>query len=384
VIALPWVEELRTGGVNDGTSHVVIDGAYRLRSTQPVTVYQYSPLQYTVDGEFSHTNDASLLLPRNTWRDELRVASWNHFSTAPNVSAFYVVVAAEDDTELTLAPSVTGQCVKPGAGVMANGTGNLVLDSSDALVVFTANADQGNASSSDPSGTLVTASKPVQVFGGHVCTFIPENMGFCDHLEESLPPLDAVGKDYFVTVPLLTAPATTKARMVRIIATEPNTALSYDPPINGAPAMLTNPGDVATINATAQDFRITSAKKILVAEYMQGYSIGNKGDPSITLAVPVEQYRSNYLVHAPTTYPENFANIIAPTGTAITLDGVAVANWTAIGNGEYSVARVVLSNAGDGNHVFDGAEEFGIQVYGYGYHTSYWYPGGQDLDLIPQ
>lgn len=37
---------------------------------------------------------------------------------------------------LTLAPSATGQWVLAGAGVMANGTGNVTLDSSDVLFVF--------------------------------------------------------------------------------------------------------------------------------------------------------------------------------------------------------------------------------------------------------
>ena len=31
-----------------------------------------------------------------------------------------------------------------------------------------------------------------------------------------------------------------------------------------------------------------------------------------------------------------------------------------------------------------GDEPFGVQVYGYGQYTSYWYPGGQNLDIVPQ
>ena len=385
VVSLPWVDALRTGGNNTGVSKIVADGAYRLRSTEPVTVYQYNPLQYSANGQFSYTNDASLLLPVTTWRDEVRVVAWNHFSSAPNWSAFYAVVAAEDGTEVTLGPSATGQWVKAGAGVAANGTGNVSLDSSDVLIVFTANANVNGGSYSDPSGTLVSSTKPVQVIGGHVCVYIPENTGYCDHIEESIPPLEAVGKDYFVTVPLINPPASTKARMVRIVATEANTALTYDPPVPGAPAMLANAGDVATVNATSGDFRISSEQKILVSEYMQGQAAGgNKGDPAMTLAVPVEQYRTSYLVHAPTNYTDSLANIVAPTGAAISVDGVPIANWTAIGATGYSVARVVLSNAGDGNHDLVGDEPFGIQVYGYGQYTSYWYPGGQNLDIVPQ
>ena len=264
-------------------------------------------------------------------------------------------------------------------------TGDVTLNSSDVLIVFTANATQGGQSSSDPSGTLVTSTKPIQVIGGHVCVYIPENTGYCDHIEESVPPLEAVGKDYFVSVPLINPPNTTKARMVRIVATEDNTVLAYDPMPPGAPTMLANAGDVATLTATSENFRITSEQKILVSEYMQGQDAGgNKGDPAMTIAVPVEQYRTDYLIHAPTNYTDSLANIVAPTGAAVTVDGAPDGSWIATGNGEYSVARVVLSNGGDGNHTINGDQKFGIQVYGYGQYTSYWYPGGQNLNAVPQ
>ena len=384
VIPLPWVSDLLQGGNDVGVSHISVDGAYRLRSTQPVTVYQYNPLQYTANGQFSYTNDASLLLPRTAWRNELMAVAWNHFAIAPNWSSFYAVVAAEDNTMVTLGPSASGKWVKAGAGVQANGTGNVMLNSSDVLIVFSANANQGDQAQSDPTGTLVTGTNPLQVIGGHTCVYIPANKGYCDHMEESMPPLEAVGKDYFVSVPLIAGPNTTKARMVRITATEANTVLAYEPAI-GAPTTLTNVGDNITINATTQDFRVTSEQKIMVSEYMQGQDAGgNKGDPAMTLAVPVEQYRTSYLVHAPTNYTDSFANIVAPTGSNVTVDGVAVANWTAIGASNYSVARIVLSNAMDGNHNLEGDKKFGIQVYGFGQFTSYWYPGGQNLDAIPQ
>lgn len=40
--------------------------------------------------------------------------------------------------------------------------------------------------------------------------------------------------------------------------------------------------------------------------------------------------------------------------------------------------------AGDGNHMIQGNQAFGITVYGYGQYTSYWYPGGLDLNTIIQ
>ena len=68
---------------------------------------------------------------------------------------------------------------------------------------------------------------------------------------------------------------------------------------------------------------------------------------------------------------------------AIALDGVPVTGFSAIGASGLEVARVPLDNSGSGNHEITGNQAFGITVYGYGDYTSYWYPGGSDLNLVP-
>ena len=52
IINLPWQNALKSAGA----SKVVADGAYRLRSDQPVAVYQYSPLEYQIGNTSSYTN----------------------------------------------------------------------------------------------------------------------------------------------------------------------------------------------------------------------------------------------------------------------------------------------------------------------------------------
>jgi hypothetical protein len=178
-----------------------------------------------------------------------------------------------------------------------------------------------------------------------------------------------------------------KEQMVRIIATQPNTTLEYDPPVAGAPTTIANAGDFVQIARNATSFSVTASHKVMVAQYMQGSTTGgNTGDPAMSLAVPVEQFRSEYLFHAPTNYETNYIDIIAEAGAAITLDGQPVGNFQPIGTSGFQLARVTpLGNGplGDGNHAITGTAPFGIQVYGYGMDTSYWYPGGLDLDIVP-
>jgi hypothetical protein len=382
-INLPWVEPLKGGQALDSAwpSVHASDGAYRLQSTRPVTVYQYSPLEYETLATLSFTNDASLLLPTNAWGNEYVVASRN--TLANQVPGFYAVTAMEDQTTVTLTPSATGSPVAAGGGVPANGATQVVLDEGDVLQVYSS-----LETSVDLTGTLIESDKPVQVIGGHRCMYVPDNTPYCDHLEESMFPVTALAHDYIVTTPLIHIAGNDveSPNMVRIIATEPQTTLSYDPPQPGAPAFLAAAGDFAEIAATAANFEIAADKKIQVVQYMRGQEATNSlvGDPAMAMAVPTEQFRNVYLFHAPTNYAYNYVNIVAPTNAVVTLDGVAVGGWSAIGNTGFSLARVPLDNGGNGNHTATSMSPFGISVYGYGVDTSYWYPGGSDLSIIPQ
>lgn len=200
-------------------------------------------------------------------------------------------------------------------------------------------------------------------------------------------PVDTLSKQYVVIAPAVTTIPGGKEQYVRIIATAADTTLTYEPPVAGAPTTIAAAGDHVEIARNPASFLITANRKVLVAQYMEGSQVaGGTGDPSMALAVPVEQYRTHYLFHAPLNYTTNYVDIIARTGTAITLDSVSVTSFTPIGTSGYSLARVTPLGpglGGDGNHTITGSTPFGISVYGYGQDTSYWYPGGLDLRVIP-
>jgi hypothetical protein len=371
VITLPWVSALKN---SIGNTSVVTAGAYRLRSDRPVSVYQYNPLEYTLQGQFSYTNDASLLLPANAWTGNYRVAAWPTLSTG--LPGFYAVVASQDGTTVNVA-APAGATAAPGAGIDAAGNGTVMLNQGDVVQIFTG----GSGAPGDLTGTLVTADKPVQVIGGHVCTYLPDPQCCCDHIEESIPPLETLGTEYLVTAPLITGSTTPVQEYVRIVATADNTTFTYDPPQPGAPASIAQAGQHADI-PTSGDFKITGSARFIVAQYMEGQQSVGSGDPAMSLAVPIKQYRKLYLFHAPLTYEANFVNVTAPSGASVMIDGAAVTGFTPVGGSGFSVARVPLSNAGNGTHAVSSSVPVGISVYGYGQYTSYWYPGGQDLQKL--
>ena len=368
IINLPWVNELTK---NNGPSVLVKTGAYRLRTDGPVTVYQYNPIASTT------TNDASLLLPVNTWTGNYLVAAWQNWDGI-NLRGFYSVTASKDNTMVTVKARGGGVPTQPGGGVDGQGNGVVMLNEGDVLQVLT-------EAGGDLTGTIITADKPVQVLGGHECTQVPIGVTACDHLEESMFPIETLAKEYIVVPPVqVPNDAAEKAVIVRVVASEANTTLTFEPdqPVN---KLLANAGDFVEIPPTIARFVVKADKKILVAEYMVGQDGGyGTSDPAMLLAVPTAQFRKNYLFYAQPAWSANYVDIIAPAGAAVTVDGAPVGNFTPIAASGFSLAHVKLSNAGDGSHSVTGDQGVGISVYGVIDYGSYWYPGGLDLDVIPQ
>jgi len=364
VIKLPWTEL----AMGQGPTKIVADGSYRLRSDQPVTVFQYNPLAANV------TNDASLMLPVNAWRGDYVVAAWPHWLSYPG---FYSVTAAEDDTKVTVTARDGGVPTQGGAGVDSQGNGVVTLNEGDVLQVVT-------AANGDLTGTIVNADKPIQVLGGHDCTQVPIGVTACDHLEESMYPIEALATEYIVVPPVqVPNDQLEKAQVVRVIAASDDTTLTFEPdqPVNKT---LAKAGDFVEIVSTTAKFKVSSDKKILVAQYMVGQSAGfGTSDPAMLVAVATEQYRTDYLFHAPTGWSANYVDIIAPDGSSVKVDDADVNSFAAIGATGFSLAHVKLSNNGNGNHTVSADEKVGISVYGVLNYGSYWYSGGLDLKLIP-
>ena len=383
VQTLPWVPQLKMCNVanpfgctatDPWVVNQVVDGAYHLQSTQPVTVYQFSPKDYAGVNEFSYSNDASLLIPTNAMTGNYLVAAWGFFAQY-GYPGLMAVTAVRDGTSVTITPKAAS------AGTPSFPVGvptTITLDQGDVVQIPN--------TSGDLTGSVVAADKPVQVIAGHYCTNVPLTIPYCDHIEESMFPTETLSTEYIITAPALPAIPTGKEEMIRVVATQANTTLTYDPPLVTAPASIANAGDFIEIPRQVGDYTISANQKILVAQYMEGQDAGGgTGDPAMTLAVAIDQYRTSYLFHAPTNYETNYVNVTAPNGAVVSVDGVDVAGWVPIGASGYSVARVALTNglAADGNHQAISADPFGVSVYGYGQYTSYWYPGGLDLANIP-
>ncbi|MGE0547315.1 MAG: IgGFc-binding protein [Kofleriaceae bacterium] len=362
--------------------------AYKVTSTLPIVAYQFNPL----DNVNVFSNDASLLIPAAAFDTQYYVMSYPTLDRRPQTHPFYgyvSIVASQDNTMIEVTPSAA---VVAGAGqpaLAANAPASFTLNRHD---VLTLQAAVGG----DLTGTKIRAvnsNVPFGVFGGHEALGVgeenPPDMvhtdGPCcaDHVEEMLFPTSTWGKTFAIT---RSQPrGTNEPDFLRIMAQKPNTTLQFIPaPLAGSCGML-DAGQFCEVKI-AVDTSIAASEPVLVGHYLQSAiwqdilfgEILGEGDPDLSIAVPTEQYRTEYTVLVPNSYAKNFLSISAPPQGAVLVDGAAV-TMTPFANGSYRANRTMVAA---GQHKIQCPAGCGVEVYGYGPAVSYMFAGGLDLKQI--
>lgn len=429
-IYLPWVAALKGEdpkcllsiytGTPPENSVVQKRAAYHLQSNRPVIVYQFNPLEYKgAGGEgpsggpkdwtdcrdkerlcfldfgrqycYSYSNDASLLLPSTAMTGNYRIGG---------LKLGYPVLAitgTQDGT--TVQVKLAGSAmVRAGGGISATAGGNVItlqLDAGDVAELVGGEGSGVFLTQGDFSGTLVQADKPVQVLSGSHCANVPSGAPACDHLEETIPPAETLGKSYVVARPQ--GPnGNTVGQLVRIIGNQAQTTLTYDPQKPAGCPDTIGVGETVDCGIVNEDFTVTGSAEFLVVTFLQGGSVvdpadagadagpgSGRGDPSISTAVPVEQFRTDYVFLAPDDYDVSYAILTGPTDADVSIDGQKIAAaFDPIGAGGQGVARVQLGAGKGGAHTLLSNKAVGLQVMGYGAFTSYQVPGGLNAKQI--
>ena len=373
-----WPTPLRTGR----------GASFRLTTSAPVSASSV----YPYGGAESFIPSSTLLLPVPGWGTQhVVVQAWQRMiSSAEGGVPTLQIVAAEDDTEVDIIPTVD---LQDGDGVIGGAKGARVtyrLGKGELLQL---------AQPEELSGSKVEANKPISLFGGHECMFIPSNVGYCDAAQQQIPSFEQWGSEY-VAVRYRGRASDTESVPYRIVAAVADTVLTYDPaPPPGAPSRM-NAGDVVTF-WTGSPFVVRSQDAdhaFYLASYMTGgdnVSSSGPGDPEFVNVVPAGQYLNAYTFLADPTYPETSLVLVRERTAAgfedVWLDcaGGAVGDWTAIGEGgKFEYRRVDLSRSGGPGESFPGGTctrgrqrltskgPFAATLWGWGPWASYAYPGG--------
>ncbi|MEE2789724.1 MAG: IgGFc-binding protein [Myxococcota bacterium] len=410
--------------------------AYRLRSTVPVVVYQFSP--YCCN--FSFSNDASLLLPTTAVGTRYRYMGTPFFSiVSPQGMANYpttlAVLSPHDgnrvritlpagaaiqyDTEERVVqgipcqsnqdcPAGTGRCDLANNSCDGPASRRNVEVTMNAQEVLTILGATREGPGSDLSGSTIESDQPVSVFSSHICTFYPASDAACDHLQEQLLPISTWGASFQLIPPAERNPGhpnevvywkfTGADELTRIRLSVPFQQLRpRRPGFNGVPycesfvadgdTIVLRPGEYCEFG-TKSAFAAVADKPTMVLGIIVGQAAAgittpfgdHGGDPALFLVPPDRQFRRDYVFMTPDTYYSDFVTVITPANNQIELDGMPLnlaGAQTVAGSDAYVYIHVPLAN--DGAHTITGTLPFGITVYAYDDFVSYAYTGGLNL-----
>ncbi len=404
VISLPWVDRLSFElGPDPWTSTVVPDGAYRIVASRPVIVSQFNPFEYGEDWDYSYSNDASLLLPVHALGTEHLAASYVPIGTGGETFPGYpgwigvVGVSPEPTTvEVVAAGEIEADAEGRWDRTPEGGTFSFTLARGEVAQI--ANAVQPECGPERPgytggdhplcrehghdvTGSVVRSDRPVAVFSGHACAFVPYDIGMCDHLETQLAPVTTWGRK-LATAPMRD-PGVNVPNLLRVIAARDDTTVTFDPPVDGRERVLLDAGEHVEVSVAAP-VAIEADAPIQVAQYLMGQFAADppsdRGDPALTILVPAEQFRPDYVFVTPTSYSDNpfgqsYVLVSRRPDVPIELDGEQLeATWASAGDQELAVVPV-----GGGTHRARSAAPFGLVAFGLGSYTSFAYPAGLNL-----
>ncbi len=410
-------------------SALVRGGAYHLVSSVPVTVHQFNPLLFEVDEDClgkeedssspnddkcnSFSNDASLLLPAHVLsqpegrgtayfaisRPTLRIALRPQGPFRPPSAGFVAIVGAgPDPVQVQVTSSAhtraSGESSEEpvdalAPGQMASfslGRGDvlqLLSDSPETCPESWVRNDDGEYSCPlgveyDLTGTLIEADGPIEVIGGHNCAYVPFNRVACDHLEETMFPIETWGIEAVAPRPRT---GTSSPHVVRVLSAAGDNTVRFEPASVHEPVALAR-GESFELT-TNEHVIVRADKPIAVAQFLVGQGVESRvGDPSLSLAIPIEQYRSAYAFLSPSSYDVSYVSVIARAGDEVQLDGVTLGGFTPIGDGSFTVTTATLRKSGVHEVHSEHGQGIGLNVYGYGDYTSYMVPGGLDLRVI--
>lgn len=371
-----------------GRNGTYIGNSFNIQTDVPVVAYEINPY----GGGQAAVTAASLLLPTSAW--DVNYVAVN-VSPAASGNPSMNIVAKSDNTLVTMTPIVA----------VAAGTG---VPGGPAMQPFNITLNAGQhaqiSQSAELTGSSITASAPIGFMAGHECMNVPVGTSYCDHGEQMVPPVKALGSRNVGVMYRSRAPAETST-IWRIIGAVDGTTLTYSAAVGG-PATL-NAGQAVTFE-TGTPFVVSSQDKdhpFMLFTYMSGSTryVSGTGDPDFVYDVPPEQYLRNYVFFTDPSYPITNLVVIRTRGTDgqfhdVNLDCVgALTGWTSI-DGDHEFVRADLTtgsfmNVGQcstGRHEASSDAPFGLQVWGWGtmstspttQNVSYGYPGGMNVQQI--
>jgi hypothetical protein len=321
--------------------------------TEPVVVTQHNPI--CCNGYYS--NDASAVPPTalagRTYRF-LGLPTWVADNAVGYPGTLTILPAgAAANVDVTPGAAATAPSPDNGPRIVENGQRrSVMLEPGDAVNFESVVAPADPNARPDLSGLSITATAPVSVISGHVCTRVPHAIYACDHVEDFLPPTDRWGR----TFSLVAAPVRGEANpddvtYWRIVADRANTTLTTTIDLadlggrtpladgavqclalaTGADRFVLAAGQICEISTRAA-FGLSASAPVLVLGATVGQQVADLGvggtpglgDPSTYVATPDEHMTREAYVAVPAGWSRAIIQIVAPAGTRVRHQGAAL------------------------------------------------------------
>jgi hypothetical protein len=361
--------------------------SFHITTDAPVVAYEMNPY----GGGRAAVTGASLLLPTSAWDTNyvaVTVTQYDLFGPSMNI------IAAEDGTTVTMLPRVVVQ----GGGGLPPGPANTPY-------TFTLNKGEMAqfTQTQDLTGSAIQSDKPIGFMAGQPCMRWPIGVEYCDHGEQMVPPVKALGSEYVAVMYRPRVPG--DQATWHLIGAVDGTTLTYSNPVGGPMAL--NAGQTADFD-TDQPFVVKSqdtSHPFLLFTYMsssqwsQLSNNGGYGDPDFVLSVPPEQYMNDYVMFADPTYPETNLVVVRRRNAMMAFDDVTLdcagvlTGWAPVGDYEWTRIDLIShdfqgqNGCSTGRHHVTSKTPFGLWVWGWGTpethvpttDVSYGYPGGMNV-----
>jgi hypothetical protein len=372
----------------------VLNAAFHITSSAPVVAYDIFPY----GGSSGYISSATLLIPTTAWgTNYLAVDSFAMSEVAlPTSQPFIQIAANQDDTQVTLSPTVS---IVGGTGVAPAAMGVPTTYTLQTGQVLQLKQD------TELNGTPIQSNKPVGVWGGNSCMNINVTDVACDSGHQELFPINALGNEYVaVRYRPRVASMPDEAPPWRIMGAVDGTTLTYDPPTppTGAPTTVDS-GQLVMFYAPGP-FVVTSQDNkhpFYMSAHMGGVEFDSMdydtGDPEHVNIMPPQEYLQSYVFMTDPTMSNTNLVLIRSKATSgafedVTLDCVTgpVPGWTPVGTtGTYEYAWVDLvvdavpqGACNNGYHTIKSTAPFGLTVWGWDEAVSYAYPAGASVQPI--
>ena len=242
------------------------------------------------------------------------------------------------------------------------------------------------APGNDITGTSIVSNKPLTVVSGHECGNVPDNVAFCQHITEQIPPTVNWGQQF-----LLTPYSGKPVQYYKIITAANHTTYNFTcGRYNTTTHYLNTAGSSFTHSTSGSSYcSISSDKPILVTQLGAGYNLGNTGDPVISVVPSVDQCSQEIVFVSPNINGDitsHYINIATTSLNTILVDGIALPlTWNAIydhTNNVIGYGTQLNSTSLDIPHILTSHTKFSTLIYGFGHFSGYSYSASASVSDI--